>query len=195
MQNCSSVLKKDEIVGEVSLLASLASRKEIYDSNHSSRFRNLCPHAQGHLDLIERAKLACGQVYVVVSGYDKDRGDRIGLDLTKRFQFAQEQFKEDDFVEVRALDETDLPPYPDGWDLWLERLLGLLDLSEHQVPVFYVSEEEYAQELHSRGYQAHFSPRKFGISATLIREQPQQYQDYIAPAFLAFLERKDCKTT
>ncbi len=83
--------------------------------------------------------------------------------------------------------ETDLPPYPDGWDPWLERLLGLLDLSEHQVPVFYVSEEEYAQELHSRGYQAHFSPRKFGISATLIRENPEKYRDYIAPTFVDFL--------
>ncbi|HEM3525137.1 TPA: adenylyltransferase/cytidyltransferase family protein [Streptococcus suis] len=145
-------------------------------------FGTFAPMHKGHLDLIERAKLACGQVCVVVSGYDRDRGDLIGLDLLTRFGAIQSQFEGDDFVEVRALDETDLPPYPDGWDLWLERLLGLLDLSEHQVPVFYVSEEEYAQELHSRGYQAHFSPRK----ATLIREQPQQYQDYIAPAFLAF---------
>ncbi|HEM5315387.1 adenylyltransferase/cytidyltransferase family protein [Streptococcus suis] len=153
-------------------------------------FGTFAPMHKGHLDLIERAKSACGQVCVVVSGYDKDRGDLIGLDLLTRFRAIQSQFEGDDFVEVRALDETDLPPYPDGWDLWLERLLGLLDLSEHQVPVFYVSEEEYAQELHSRGYQAHFSPRKFGISATLIREQPQQYQDYIAPAFLAFFGKE-----
>ena len=153
-------------------------------------FGTFAPMHKGHLDLIERAKLACGQVCVVVSGYDRDRGDRIGLDLTKRFQFAQEQFKEDDLVRVCALDETDLPAYPDGWDHWLERLFYLLDLSEHQVPVFYVSEEEYAQELHIRGYQAHFSPRKFGISATLIREHPQQYQDYIAPAFLAFFGKE-----
>ncbi|HEP1802791.1 TPA: adenylyltransferase/cytidyltransferase family protein [Streptococcus suis] len=151
-------------------------------------FGTFAPMHKGHLDLIERAKLACGQVCVVVSGYDKDRGDLIGLDLTKRFQFAQEQFEGDDLVRVCALDETDLPAYPDGWDLWLDCLLGLLDLSEHQSPVFYVSEEEYAQELHSRGYQAHFSPRKFGISATLIREHPEQYRDYIAPAFIGFFE-------
>ncbi|HFU4116807.1 TPA: adenylyltransferase/cytidyltransferase family protein [Streptococcus suis] len=153
-------------------------------------FGTFAPMHKGHLDLIERAKLACGQVCVVVSGYDKDRGDRIGLDLTKRCQFAQEQFKGDDLVSVCVLDETDLPPYPDGWDLWLEGLLSLLDLSENQVPVFYVSEEEYAQELHRRGYQAHFSARKFGISATHIREQPQQYYDYIAPAFHAFFGKE-----
>ncbi|HFU4000937.1 TPA: adenylyltransferase/cytidyltransferase family protein [Streptococcus suis] len=151
-------------------------------------FGTFAPMHKGHLDLIERAKLACGQVCVVVSGYDKDRGDLIGLDLIKRFQFAQEQFEEDELVRVHALDETDLPAYPDGWDLWLDRLLGLLDLSEHQAPVFYVSEEEYAQELQNRGYQAHFSPRKFGISATLIREYPEQYKDYIAPAFVDFFE-------
>ncbi|CYU97287.1 adenylyltransferase/cytidyltransferase family protein [Streptococcus suis] len=151
-------------------------------------FGTFAPMHKGHLDLIERAKLACGQVCIVVSGYAKDRGDLIGLDLTKRFQFAQGQFEGDDLVRVCALDEADLPPYPDGWDLWLERLLGLLDLSEHQVPVFYVSEEEYAQELQNRGYQAYFSPRKFGISATLIRENPEKYRDYIAPAFVAFFE-------
>ncbi|HEM3200890.1 TPA: adenylyltransferase/cytidyltransferase family protein, partial [Streptococcus suis] len=139
-------------------------------------FGTFAPMHKGHLDLIERAKLDCGQVCVVVSGFDRDRGDLIGLDLLTRFRAIQSQFEEDDFVEVRALDETDLPAYPDGWDLWLDRLLGLLDLSEHQLPVFYVSEEEYAQELQNRGYQAHYSPRKFGISATLIREQPQQYQ-------------------
>lgn len=153
-------------------------------------FGTFAPMHKGHLDLIERAKLACGQVCVVVSGYDRDRGDRIGLDLTKRYQFAQEQFREDGLVRVYALDETDLPVYPDGWDLWLDRLFGLLDLSENHVPVFYVSEEEYAQELHRRGYQAHFSARKFGISATLIREHPKQYQDYIAPAFLTFFGKE-----
>ncbi|HFI0357391.1 TPA: adenylyltransferase/cytidyltransferase family protein [Streptococcus suis] len=154
-------------------------------------FGTFAPMHKGHLDLIERAKLACSQVCIVVSGYDKDRGDLIGLDLTKRFQFAQEQFKGDDLVRVCALDETDLPAYPDGWDFWLDRLLGLLDLSEHQSPVFYVSEEEYAQELHSRGYQAHYSPRKFGISATLIRESPEKYRDYIAPAFVGFFAEQE----
>ncbi|HFI0427418.1 TPA: adenylyltransferase/cytidyltransferase family protein [Streptococcus suis] len=149
-------------------------------------FGTFAPMHKGHLDLIERAKLACGQVCVVVSGYDRDRGDLIGLDLLTRFRAIQSQFKGDDLVRVCALDETDLPAYPDGWDLWLERLLGLLDLSENQVPVFYVSEEEYAQELHSRGYQAHYSPRKFGISATLIRENPEKYRDYVAPAFVDF---------
>ncbi|HEL2552843.1 TPA: adenylyltransferase/cytidyltransferase family protein [Streptococcus suis] len=153
-------------------------------------FGTFAPMHKGHLDLIERAKLACGQVCVVVSGYDRDRGDLIGLDLLTRFRAIQSQFKGDDLVRVCVLDETDLPAYPDGWDPWLECLLTLLDLSERQVPVFYVSEEEYAQELHRRGYQAHYSPRKFGISATLIREYPQQYQAYIASAFLAFFGKE-----
>ncbi|MGC4374753.1 adenylyltransferase/cytidyltransferase family protein, partial [Streptococcus suis] len=73
-------------------------------------FGTFAPMHKGHLDLIERAKLACGQVCVVVSGYDRDRGDLIGLDLLTRFRAIQSQFEGDDFVEVRALDETDLPP-------------------------------------------------------------------------------------
>ncbi|MGQ7353295.1 hypothetical protein ACTGXY_00325 [Streptococcus suis] len=54
-----------------------------------------------------------------------------------------------------------------------------------------MSEEEYAQELHDRDYQAHFSPRKFGISATFIRENPEKYRDYIAPAFVDFFEDRE----
>ena len=56
---------------------------------------------------------------------------------------------------------------------------------------FYVSEVEYAQELQNWGYQAHFSPRKFGISATFIRENPKKYRDYIAPAFVDFFEDRE----
>ena len=154
-------------------------------------FGTFAPMHKGHLDLIGRAKLACGQVCILVSGYDKDRGDLIGLDLLTRFRAIQSQFEGDNLVRVRALDETDLPACPDGWDLWLERLLRLLELAEHQAPVFYVSEEECAQELQNRGYQAHFSPRKFGISATFIRENPEKYRDYIAPAFVDFFEDEE----
>lgn len=152
-------------------------------------FGTFAPMHKGHLDLIARAKAACGQACVVVSGSDGDRGAKIGLDLHKRYVYAQEQFAADDAVVVRYLDETDLPPYPIGWKEWLERLLALLDLHANQEPIFYVSEEEYAQELEKRGYRAAFTPRKFGLSATLIREHPSAHLADIAPAFRPFFDK------
>ncbi|QHF55407.1 MULTISPECIES: adenylyltransferase/cytidyltransferase family protein [Streptococcus] len=153
-------------------------------------FGTFAPMHKGHLDLIERAKVACGRVYVVVSGYEGDRGDRIGMSLSQRLNCIQIQFEADSRVTVCALDETDLPPYPHGWKQWLNRLLNLLELTSMEQPIFYVSEEEYAQELENRGYQAACGPRKFGISATMIRENPKKYLEQIAPAFRSFFREK-----
>ena len=41
------------------------------------------PLHQGHIDLIQRAKRQCDQVWVVVSGYEGDRGEQVGLSLQK----------------------------------------------------------------------------------------------------------------
>ena len=37
-------------------------------------FGTFAPLHQGHIDLIQRAKRQCDQVWVVVSGYEGDRG-------------------------------------------------------------------------------------------------------------------------
>jgi len=44
-------------------------------------FGTFAPLHQGHIDLIQRAKRQCDQVWVVVSGYEGDRGEQVGLSL------------------------------------------------------------------------------------------------------------------
>ncbi len=56
-------------------------------------------------------------------------------------------------------------------------------IKENEELVFYVSEQEYAEELRSRGFKASFTERNFGISATLIREQSAKYWNMIAKPF------------
>lgn len=143
-------------------------------------FGTFAPLHRGHIDLITRAKRECKKVIVIVSGYQGDRGDVIGLNLERRFRYVRKTFANDNLVSVVSLDETNIPRYPAGWDKWMEKVEGLI---ESEDVVFYVSEQEYAEELSARGYQYKLTNRNFGISATMIRENPAQHWNFIAQSF------------
>ena len=55
--------------------------------------------------------------------------------------------------------------------------------AEREELIFYVGEKTYQEELEARGFQAHLQERQFGISGTLIRENPSKYWKYIAQPF------------
>lgn len=146
-------------------------------------FGAFAPMHKGHIDLIQRAKRECQRAVVLVSGLANDRGDAIGLGLQKRFRYIRETFNDDSLISVGKLDETGLPAYPEGWDLWLERLLSLVFLAADEEPIFYVSEKEYERALQERGFQVRYTERHFGISASLIRDNPAKYWNFIAKPF------------
>ena len=55
-------------------------------------FGTFAPLHQGHIDLIQRAKRQCDRVWLVVSGYEGDRGEQVGLTLQKRFRYMRPIF-------------------------------------------------------------------------------------------------------
>ena len=55
--------------------------------------------------------------------------------------------------------------------------------AESEELIFFVGEKAYQEELEVRGFQAHLQERQFGISGTLIRENPSKYWKYIAQPF------------
>lgn len=147
-------------------------------------FGTFAPLHQGHIDLIQRAKRQCDRVCVIVSGYKGDRGEEVGLPLQKRFRYIREGFSNDELTQIYKLDETDLPRYPLGWDPWLKTALETIQYdAEREELIFYVGEKTYQEELEARGFQAHLQERQFGISGTLIRENPSKYWKYIAQPF------------
>ena len=95
-------------------------------------FGTFAPLHQGHIDLIQRAKRQCDQVWVVVSGYEGDRGEQVGLTLQKRFRYIREAFRDDELTSVCKLDETNLPRYPMGWQEWLDQMLSEISYNEKQ---------------------------------------------------------------
>ena len=147
-------------------------------------FGTFAPLHQGHIDLIQRAKRQCDRVRVIVSGYKDDRGEEVGLPLQKRFRYIREGFSNDELTQIYKLDETDLPRYPLGWEPWLKTALETIHYhAEREELIFFVGEKAYQEELEARGFEARLQERQFGISGTLIRENPSKYWKYIAQPF------------
>ena len=154
-------------------------------------FGTFAPLHQGHIDLIQRAKRQCDRVCVIVSGYKGDRGEEVGLPLQKRFRYIREGFSNDELTQIYKLDETELPRYPLGWEPWLKTALETIQYdAEREELIFFVGEKAYQEELEARGFQAHLQERQFGISGTLIRENPSKYWKYIAQPFRCQFTKK-----
>ena len=151
-------------------------------------FGTFAPMHQGHLDVIMRAKKECdGGCIVIVDGRDNDRGAMAGMPLKKRYRYIREFFADDDLVAVYPIDETELgiEAYPNGWNKFMlkvnEIIRNATDLCE---AVFYVSEEAYATHLEDLGYEVVLLDRTLNpISATMIRENPLKYWNYITYPF------------
>lgn len=153
-------------------------------------FGTFAPMHRGHIDLIIKAKRECDLVKVIVSGRAKDRGDKIGLSLEKRFRYVREVFANDNLVEVSKLDENNMPAMPNGWDVWLDKLFEIANIDKNNNLLFFVNEKEYVEELETRGFKTQTEERNFGISATLIRNNPFKYWRYIAVPFRRHFTKK-----
>ena len=153
-------------------------------------FGTFAPMHRGHIDLIIKAKRICDSVKVIVSGREGDRGDNIGLSLQKRFRYIREVFNDDSLVEVSKLDEANMPLMPEGWDVWLDELFNVSNTNKDDDLLFFVNEDEYVEELQKRGFKTQSEERNFGISASLIRENPFQYWRFIAQPFKRHFTKK-----
>ena len=79
---------------------------------------------------------------------------------------------------------------PDGWDVWLDELFKVSNTNKDDNLLFFVNEDEYVEELQKRGFKTQSEERNFGISASLIRENPFQYWRFIAQPFKRHFTKK-----
>lgn len=153
-------------------------------------FGTFAPLHLGHYQNIMQAKKENDACLVIVSGYKGDRGDLIGLDLTKRFRYTRELFADDENVYVTMLNEDNIPAYPLGWIPWLEKANQLISSSTMKLPsniTWYVGEKEYKDKLNELCPPSHkvrmLDRSTLPISATMIRESPLKHWDYISRPF------------
>lgn len=172
----------------------MVQRKTLTNKKVGVVFGTFAPLHRGHIDVILQAKKENDGVLVVVSGYNGDRGDLMGMDLQRRFRYTREFFTDDKLVNVVRLDENDIPRYPNGWDGWLKYLDDLIQQNTESTDItVYVGEDEYITELNNR--RPHYKTRKLDrgliqISGTKIRENPLKYWDYIADSYKQVFTKK-----
>jgi HTH-type transcriptional repressor of NAD biosynthesis genes len=152
-------------------------------------FGTWAPMHIGHIAAVHQAKRQCDGVLLVVSGYDGDRGDQIGLNLEKRFRYTRETFRDDALVAVGKINETMIPRYPKGWGQWLGLLEQLIEEKcEALAPdlTIYVGEQEYQKQLNMLrpAWKVKLIDRQLlPLSASMIREKPLKYWQKIARPF------------
>ena len=153
-------------------------------------FGSFAPLHRGHMDIIFRAKKENpGGVIVILCGYDGDKGEPL-MPHKKRYRYVREFFKDDDLVAVYSISDTELglTGYTQrGWDIWMGEFERIFKKAVVGQPnrKWYVGDELYYDDLIDRGESAVLVDRTelTPISATMIRNNPLKYWDYIAHPF------------
>ena len=162
-------------------------------------FGSFAPLHQGHLDLIMRAKKENdGGAIVISCGYHGDKGEPL-MPHSKRYRYVREFFANDDLVAVYGINDTETGVGQDNWPGWLEEFEKIwkvavepeLDTSvfpadlRYPDRIWYVGDEEYYNELTSRGEACILVDRVATnpICATAIRNNPIKNWDKITFPF------------
>lgn len=155
-------------------------------------FGTFAPLHVGHQAEIYKAAALNDGVLVVTSGYTGDRGEKIGLPLRKRFRYLRQAFADEWQIKVDYLNEDHMPKMPNGWDVWLAKLIAIVKrniLNKDAKIIFYTGEQDYKDEIEKRlgddpQYSVSLMDRTIlNISATKIRQDPLKYWDFINRVF------------
>lgn len=159
--------------------------------------RFLPPH-RGHLYQIIEASTKCQNLIVVISDNaeqtralcEADGLPEISYRLRK--QWFSQQVQDMPHIQVRVLDESDIPVYPEGWQEWSKRMREIVSAP---IDAFFVGDLSYSETLASYFPEAKvelFDPSRtrYPISATEIRKNILGNWHYILGAARPFFAKK-----
>lgn len=161
-------------------------------------FGRFCPPHRGHLYQIIEASTKCEKLVVVISdnaSQTREICESAGLPTITyqlRKQWISQQVQDMEHIVVRVLDETDIPEYPDGWQLWSERMKQVVP---EKIDAFFVGDSDYQTTLEAYFPDAvveMFDPARtrYPISATDIRNNILGNWDYILGSARPFFAKK-----
>ena len=161
-------------------------------------FGRFCPPHRGHLYQIIEASTKCERLIVVISDNQTQTGKicrEAGLPVITyklRKQWIGQQVQDMSHIQVRVLDETDIPEYPDGWAQWAARMREVVP---ERIDAFFVGDTEYEVTLRDYFPESRvvlFDPARsrYPISATEIRRDILNNWHYILGPARPFFAKK-----
>ena len=161
-------------------------------------FGRFIPPHRGHLYQIIQASTRCEKLIVVISDSRTETEAlcrEAGLPVITyqlRKQWLAQQVQDMAHIEVRVLDETDLPAYPDGWPQWAARMR---DVVPEPIDAFFVGDRDYEETLQAYFPESRielFDPTRtrYPISATEIRRDILNNWHYILGPARPFFSKK-----
>lgn len=173
-------------------------------------FGTFAPLHVGHQQEIYKAAAENGEAIVIVSGYDGDRGDKIGLGLQRRYRYLREAFKDEPDIHIACINENNIPKYVDenvnGWPDWARLFVDAVrktihvSMGEDVEYKVYTGDAEYLPwfgkllpelRLPNETWNVVKLDRsRIPVSATMIREDPMKHWSLINRVFRRFFTKK-----
>lgn len=161
-------------------------------------FGRFCPPHRGHLYQIIEASTQCEKLVVVISDNAEQTREicqAAGLPTITyqlRKQWISQQVQDMEHIEVRVLDETDIPAAPDGWPAWSQRMKAVVP---EGIDAFFMGDFEDQSmfaEFFPNSTVALFDPARtrYPISATDIRKNILGNWHYILGSARPFFAKK-----
>ncbi len=161
-------------------------------------FGRFCPPHRGHLYQMIEASTQCEKLIVVISD-NANQTRQICADANMpyisyqlRKQWISQQVQDMEHIQVRVLDETDIPEYPKGWKEWSQRMRIVV---HEPIDAFFVGDTDYEHTLQKYFSEAKvelFDPSRtrYPISATDIRNDILGNWHYILGSARPFFAKK-----
>lgn len=161
-------------------------------------FGRFCPPHRGHLYQIMVASTKCEKLIVVISDSKVQTEEMCRADglptitYQLRKQWIGQQVQDMDHIEVRVLDETNIPEYPNGWALWSAKMREVVP---EKIDAFFVGDAKYGpmmEQYFPESVMELFDPSRsrYPISATDIRKDILNNWHYILGPARPFFAKK-----
>lgn len=157
------------------------------------------PLHTGHIYFVSKAATMVDRLYVVLSYDGKRFADDPRLSLKNRLLWLKTTFKDLPHIHITFIDETDCPPYPDGWASWAHLVAKKLaqEFNVFGIDKIFSSEPEYTE-----GYKTYWPEaehviidaerKEVNISATEIRANPFKFWSYMPSIVRQHYVKKVC---
>lgn len=178
----------------------LKALQSVYSS--AILFGKFCPPHKGHIDFIKKASKRCKHLTVFLC-VEKTRDKKLlenskylqNLTNNDRLNILLDGIKELKNVSIYIFDEEGIPSYPNGWQMWTDRVFSFLKEKNIKIDVVFTNEKDdiknYNKYFKLPSVFLDLNRNAFPVSATMIRNDYLKYKSYLSDFAISIIENRD----